>query len=105
MLETESLSTLERFLPKMGTYEQRQYLNAVLSFLTKRYFGSILEEKEYAPLASSPTVSGAACVIHNLIKGNELLKERVVSLLTTSTIPSLDDSLAIRRSTLAAIAK
>jgi telomere length regulation protein len=73
----------------MKTFEQRKYLNAILAFVVTKYFSS----------------EAAAGLIHTFTKDNDVLKEHLVSSLTRSTIPTLDDSLFARRSVMAALAK
>jgi telomere length regulation protein len=89
----------------MKTFEQRKYLNAILAFLARTYFLSEVFSKDDAPIPSSAAVSAAAGLIYALTKDNDALKEHLVSLLTRSTIPTLDDSLPGRRSIMAALAK
>ncbi|KAF2186905.1 hypothetical protein K469DRAFT_749330 [Zopfia rhizophila CBS 207.26] len=103
MVNAESTKIFEEFLRKMKAHEQRQYLNAIISCIAKHYFGSVVETRQDVPLNSLPTISGAAALVHGLIKKNEPLKDHMVSVLTKSTISSLDDSLAARRSVIAAL--
>jgi telomere length regulation protein len=89
----------------MKTFEQRKYLNAILAFVVTKYFSSEAVSKDDAPVPSSAIVSAAAGLIHTFTKDNDVLKEHLVSSLTRSTIPTLDDSLFARRSVMAALAK
>ncbi|KAF1959304.1 hypothetical protein CC80DRAFT_467787 [Byssothecium circinans] len=105
ILDTDSLDALTEVIHKMKTFEQRKYLNAIITFATKQYFGSAFETKEDAPIKASATVSGVAALIHTLVKDSEPLRESLVFALTKSSIPALDDSLLARRSVIAAIAQ
>jgi telomere length regulation protein len=89
----------------MKTFEQRKYLNAILAFLVKQYFSAEVLNNEDSPVSPSKTVSAAASLIHLLTKDNDVLKEYLVSSLTRSSIPMLDDSLSARRSIMAALGK
>lgn len=105
LIDTESINAFEFFLSKMKAFEQRKYINSAITVLAKQYFASAVESKEDAFIKPSLIVSGVATFIHILIKNNELLREHLVSTMTKATIPSLDDSLAARRSVIAAIAQ
>ncbi|KAF2468184.1 uncharacterized protein BDR25DRAFT_290857 [Lindgomyces ingoldianus] len=105
MVNSESSMILKEFLPKMRAHEQRQYLNSAISFLAKHYLASIIDSREDSPLKPSPAISAAAAIVHELIKGNEALEDHTVLLLTSSALPVLDDSLAARRSVIAALAQ
>lgn len=89
----------------MKTFEQRKYMNAIIAFVVKNFFSTESIIKEDAPIASSTTIDAVAGLIHALTKDNDVLKEHLVSSLTRSIIPALDDSLAARRSIMAALAK
>jgi hypothetical protein len=89
----------------MKAFEQRKYFNAVIFCIAKEFFNSEIDSQEDAPIVSSPTISGAASLLHTFVNENDILKEHLVSSLTRSTIPSIDDSLAIRRSVIAALAQ
>lgn len=80
-------------------------MNAVIVYIIKQYFSLHGFSRDDEPLPASQIVSGAAGLLHSLLKGNEALTGHVVTLLTRSTIPSLDDSLAARRSVMAALAQ
>jgi telomere length regulation protein len=102
------LGSIERFtnlLSQMKTFEQRKYLNAIAVFVVKEYFFTDTFSKDDRPIAASSTVSSAAALFHTLIEDDDVLKEHLVSSLTRSTIPALDESLLARRSVLAALAK
>lgn len=96
---------LTKYLHKMKGFEQKKYLNAIITVVAKQYFGSSLQSKEDAPIKTSPITSSVAGLIHGLVGDSELLKEHLLSSLTKSTIQALDDSLDARRSVLAAIAQ
>lgn len=89
----------------MKAFEQRKYINAVVACIATQFFRSELVNKEDAPIAPSPLISGAACLMNSFIKTNDILKDHLVSSLTRSTIPSLDESLAVRRAVIAALAQ
>jgi telomere length regulation protein len=105
MVKDETTTILENFLPKLKTHEQRKYLNSVITIMASKHLSSISDVREDLPLRPSPTISGAAAVLRVLIKDSDLLKDHIVSMLTKSTLPALDDSLAARRSVIAAIAQ
>ena len=92
-------------LSKMKSSEQRKYINAVIASIVKNLFSAGGLNREDQPVPASKTVSGAAALVHTLIKGSDTMKEHIVSLLMRSTVPSLDDSLAARRSILSALAQ
>lgn len=89
----------------MKAFEQRKYLNAVIVHTAKSFFQSEVISKEDAAIQKSHVISGAACLINHFIDGSEILKDHLVSSLTRSTIPSLDESLAVRRAVIAALAQ
>jgi telomere length regulation protein len=105
LIHNDSVGLLTDFLLKMKTFEQRKYVDAIIAYTTKEYFASHLLGRDDGVLPGSKTISGAARLLHGLIKDNAVLKDHVVTLLTRSTIPSLDDSLAARRSVMAALAQ
>jgi telomere length regulation protein len=105
VLHSDSSEVFATFLRKMKTFEQRKLLNAVISFVAKHYFGSKVEMKDDVPIQSSATVSAAAALIYSLVGDSEILKESLLSALTKSSVPALDDSLFSRRSVLAALAQ
>lgn len=88
----------------MKTFEQRKYMNAIITFVAKHYFSNEVVNKD-SLVASSPVIDAAGGLFHDLIKDNDVLKEHLISTLTRSTIPVLDDSLSVRRSVVAALAK
>lgn len=96
---------LENLLSRMKTFEQRKYMNAIVVFVAKQYFPNEATHKIDAPIASSPIIEAAAGLIYTLTKDNDVLKEHLVSSLTRSTIPVLDESLSARRSVIAALEK
>ncbi|KAF2270643.1 hypothetical protein CC78DRAFT_611526 [Lojkania enalia] len=104
LIEDDSIEPLKKFLPKMKFHEQRKYLNSILSFVTKKSFGWRADPMEDVPLVDSTIVSAGANLIHTIIKDNEPLKDHLVSALTHSNTPGLDDSLTTRRSIVAALA-
>ena len=104
MVTEESTTIVEKFLPTLKAYEQRKYMDAIISFAAHRYSGP-LESKDGIIIGTSPTISAVGKLIHNIIKNNETLRDHVVTILTKSNISALDDSFATRRSVVAAIAQ
>lgn len=105
LLESDCTARFTELIARMKSFEQRKYLNAVIAAVVERYFASDVVSKDDVPILASKTVSGAASLLSNMTKDNDVLKEHLVTLLTRSTIPSLDDSLAARRSVMAVLAK
>jgi telomere length regulation protein len=105
LVQNNSVEQLADTMSRMKTFEQRKYLNAIIVFMVRQYFSTDVASKDDTPLASSKAISGAASLIHTLTKNNDSLKEHLVSVLTRSTIPTLDDSLSARRSVMATLAK
>jgi hypothetical protein len=105
LVNDDSVGLLASILSKMKSSEQRKYIDAVIASIIKSHFSAGVINREDEPLPVSKTVSGAAALVHTLIKESEALKEHLVSLLTRSTIPTLDDSVAARRSVLSALAQ
>ena len=99
------MNSFADLIGRMKAFEQRKYFNAVLVGIAKQYFQSEIVNKEDTSIASSPVISGAACLLNNFIKTNDILKDHLVSSLTRSAIPSLDESLALRRTVVAALAQ
>ncbi|KAF2855446.1 hypothetical protein T440DRAFT_413901 [Plenodomus tracheiphilus IPT5] len=99
---------IERFanlLASMKGFEQRKYINATMTFVAHEHLSSESSSKYDRPVAASRRISGAAGFITQLIKNNDALKDHLVSILIRSTISILDDSLAVRRSIIAALSK
>lgn len=90
---------------RLKAFEQRKYFNSVVSYIAKRFFGSEMVSKEDVPVTHSATVSGAACLFDMFLQSNEALRDHLVSSLTRSTIPSLNESLATLRAVIAALAQ
>jgi telomere length regulation protein len=105
MIGTAAIQFLCTYLGKMKVFEQRKYLNAIITFIVKDCFGPTLEIKEDTPIKITPRISNAASLIHRLVKNNDVLKEHLVSSLTKSVVPVLNDSVSARRSVIAAIAQ
>lgn len=89
----------------MKSFEQKKYLNAVVSFLIKATFTSTSKEENNKTLQTSPIISGAAQLVVDLTKDNLVLKEHLSVLLMRSNVPSLESSLSARRSIIAALAQ
>ncbi|KAL1795097.1 hypothetical protein ACET3X_006913 [Alternaria dauci] len=105
LTDSDSLERLPNFLSQMRTFEQRKYLNAIVAFVAKDYLSVENVGKDDATITASTTISSAAALFYTLIKDSDVLKEHLVSSLTRSTIPALDESLSARRSVLAALAR
>jgi telomere length regulation protein len=105
LIALDSSKLLADCVSRLKPFEQRKYLNALIAFSLKQYFSSDIVHHNEEPASASKTISGAASLFHSLVKGNEGLKDHLVSILTRSTIPALDDSLAARRSLMAALAQ
>jgi telomere length regulation protein len=101
----DSVLRLPDFMSRLKTFEQRKYLSAVITFVTKQYFPPDKARPTDASILASKTVSAAASLFYLFTKNNEGLKDHLVSILTRSTISSLDDSLVARRSVMAALAQ
>ncbi|CAA9964536.1 telomere length regulation protein [Pyrenophora teres f. maculata] len=105
LIDSGRVEHLTSLTSQLKTFEQRKYMNAFVAFIAKKYFATEIVSKEDAPIPPSKAVSAAAALIYTLTKDNDVLKEHLVSSLTRSTIPALDDSLSARRSIVAALAK
>ncbi|KAH6638087.1 telomere length regulation protein-domain-containing protein [Boeremia exigua] len=104
-IEQSQVDQFVDLISRMKSFEQRKYLNAIIVYITKQFFQSEMVAKEDIPISQSPTISGAACLLNKVIQDNEILKDHIISSLTRSTIPSLDESLATRRTVVAALAQ
>ncbi|KAJ4372180.1 telomere binding protein [Neocucurbitaria cava] len=105
LIDGDCIVTLTDLLSRMKSFEQRKYFSAVITAVTKHHLASGIATKNDVSMLSTKTISGAASLFYNIITENDILKEQLVSSLTRSTIPSLDDSLAARRSVMASLAK
>jgi telomere length regulation protein len=105
LLNTGSALLLADLISRLKSFEQQKYLSAVIAFIIKQYFASEISRPDDATIPASKIVSGVASLLHTLTKSNECLKDHLVSILTRSTIPALGDSLAARRSLMAAVAQ
>jgi telomere length regulation protein len=105
LIESDSTELLVDCISQLKPFEQRKYLNSLITFIVKRYFSSDIVHHDGGLLPTSKTISGAASLLHSLVKENEALKDHLASTLARSIIPSLDDSLAARRSVMAALAQ
>jgi telomere length regulation protein len=99
-----SSNVLAKLISQLKAHEQRKYFNQILIYVSNRYFGTVLGDKNLQAETASPVVSGVARILHDIIKGNELLRDHLVTTLTRSSIPALDGSLTARRSVIAALA-
>jgi telomere length regulation protein len=105
LVDEDQVELFSRMLSRLKSFEQRKYMNAAMTFVERQYFESSINTKADAPIQPSPTISGAACLLESMVKDSELLKEHIVSLLIRPSIPTLDDSLALRRSVIAVLAR
>ena len=103
LIESRCAELFTELMSKMKSFEQRKYLNAAIAFITKQYLASDTVEKDDTTIVGSKTISDAASLFQNMVKDNDILKDHLVSSLTRSTIPPLDDSLSARRSVIAAL--
>ncbi|KAF1932154.1 uncharacterized protein M421DRAFT_54230 [Didymella exigua CBS 183.55] len=104
-IEVDRATRVAALVGRLKASEQRKYINAVITYVTKQFFQSEVVSKVDEPIDQSPTVSGVACLLNSFMNNNEVLKDHIVSSLARSAIPSLDDSLATRRSVIAALAQ
>ncbi|KAJ4362832.1 telomere binding protein [Ascochyta clinopodiicola] len=104
-IEHDQVKSFADLIGRMKAFEQRKYFTAVIVCISKQFFQLEGNSREETPIAASPVISGAAYLLNSFIKTNDVLKDYLVSSLTRSTIPSIDDSLAIRRSAVAALAQ
>ncbi|KAJ4382829.1 telomere binding protein [Didymella sp. IMI 355093] len=104
-IEVNRVARFAALVGRLKAFEQRKYFNAITAYVTKRFFQSEIVSKDDKPIRQSPTVSGAAYLLNSFMDNNDVLKDHVVTSLTKSAIPSLDDSLATRRSVVAALAQ
>lgn len=105
LLEPDSVALLADFVARLKPHEQRKYLDSTIAFVVKQLLPPDSYHREDKPIPTTMQVSGVASLFYTLVKGNEVLKEHVVSNLTRSTIPSLNESLSARRSIMAALAQ
>lgn len=104
-MATGSIELLADLIPQLKPFEQRKYLNSALAFIVKQYFFTDHVNYEDASFPSSKTTSGAARLVHDLVKENDTLKDHLTALLSRSSLPALDGSLAARRSVVATVAQ
>jgi telomere length regulation protein len=105
LIDADSVMLLADVMARLKAFEQRKYLNAVITFVVKQYFPLDMSQHDDTPVAASRTVSGVANLIQILVKDSEGLRDHLISILARSTIPSLDDSLDARRSVIAALSQ
>ncbi|KAL6712070.1 telomere binding protein [Coniothyrium glycines] len=105
LIENNNIQSLTALLSRMKTFEQRKYFDAILTSIVKDYMSADGLSGRGDPIASSSTVSGGAYLIDSIISNLDALKDHIVTSLTRSSIPALTESLAIRRSVIAALAK
>lgn len=91
-------------MPQLKTFEQRKYLEAIIALAIKQYLPVDELQHNDAPVPTSKPVSAVASLLECLNHDNEGLKDFLILILTRSTIPGLNDSLAARRSMIAALA-
>ncbi|KAF1839931.1 uncharacterized protein K460DRAFT_349431 [Cucurbitaria berberidis CBS 394.84] len=105
LIDSGCTALFTSLISRMKGFEQRKYLNAVIVAIVKQYFASDAVSKNDAPILVSKTISDVAAFLYSIIADNDVLQGHLVSSLTRSTISSLDDSLAARRSVIASLAK
>ncbi|KAF1912311.1 telomere length regulation protein-domain-containing protein, partial [Ampelomyces quisqualis] len=105
LLDTDSARLLANIMPRMKPFEQRKYLDAITTLAIKQYLSADAVQHDDTPIPTSKTVSAVASLLELMTHDNEGLKDHFVSILTRSTVPGLDDSLAARRSIVAALAQ
>ncbi|KZM22196.1 telomere binding protein [Ascochyta rabiei] len=104
-IEHDQVNPFAGLIGRMKAFEQRKYFNAVVICITKQFLQSDIKSKEDTFFAASPVISGAAHLLNSFIKTNDILKDHLISSLTRSNTPSIDESLAIRRTAVAALAQ
>jgi telomere length regulation protein len=105
LIDSDSSVLLADYVSRLKPFEQRKYLNAMITFAVKRYFSTDISQHTDIPVPVSGTVSGLAKFVHVLVKDSECLRDHLISILTRSVVPSLDDSLGARRGVLAALSQ
>lgn len=105
VIQSDSVAAFASLFQRMKVFEQRKYLNAMISVLAKHYLNRIAEDQESSLSKSSPLLTGATALISELVGDSDTLKEHLVASLIKPGIPALDDSLATRRCILAVIAR
>ncbi|KAH8732829.1 telomere length regulation protein-domain-containing protein [Phaeosphaeriaceae sp. PMI808] len=105
LLVADSVKLLADLISRLKPFEQQKYLDAVIVFTIKKYLSSDQVHSGDLFISASKTVSGVASLLYAITKGNDSQMDHLVSLLTRSTIPSLDDSLAVRRSIMAVVSQ
>ncbi|KAF3046400.1 telomere binding protein [Didymella heteroderae] len=104
-IEADRMARFAALVGRLKAFEQRKYLNAVITYVMKHCFQSEIIDTADEPIDRSPMVSAAAYLLNSFMNSNEVLKDHVVASLTKSALPSLDESLATRRSVIAALAQ
>ena len=104
IIDHESTAAFSLPLRKMKVFEQRKYLNAVITSLSKQYLNTMVDGKEFTSERSS-LIGGVATLLVELIGDSDTLKEHLVTSLTKSTLTALDDYLDARRSVVTALAE
>ncbi|KAF2627864.1 hypothetical protein BU25DRAFT_448330 [Macroventuria anomochaeta] len=105
VIEQDQVNRFADLVGRLKAFEQRKYCNAVIVYITKHFFQSEIVSKEDIPIDPSPVISGAACLLSSFVKDNEILMDHLISSLTSSTVPALEESLAIRRTVIATLAQ
>ncbi|KAJ8114450.1 hypothetical protein OPT61_g3680 [Boeremia exigua] len=104
-IEEDQVDQFVDLIGSLKTFEQRKYFNAVIAYIAKHFFQSEMVSKEDAPISRSPVISGAACLLNNIIRDNETLRDHAVTSFIRPAIPSLNESFATRRTVVAALAQ
>jgi telomere length regulation protein len=105
LMGPDHVAFLTDLVKRLKAYEQRKYLDAVFAFVVKHFLPAYVDQRENIFMPKSMQVSGVASLFHALVKDNEALKHHLVSVLVRSTIPSLVESIGVRRSVIAALAE
>ena len=104
-IEHGSVNVFSSTFGKMKAFEQQKYLNAIIISLSKQHLNVGVETREASLAANSSPVAAVAYFINELVEHNDSMKDYLVTALVRSVLPSLEDSIAIRRSVIAVLAK
>ncbi|KAH7408466.1 telomere length regulation protein-domain-containing protein [Phaeosphaeria sp. MPI-PUGE-AT-0046c] len=105
LLDADATVPLADLISLLKAFEQRKIFDALVAFLVKRYDTASEVQHGDAAIPASTTISSVASLFHTILSDNGALKDHAVSMLTRSNTPSLNDSLAIRRSLIASLAQ
>lgn len=105
LIQDDRIEMFSESLSKMKGFEQRKYLDATISFVVNEYFKNESISKVDESIVKPTPLSGTAGLLSQIVKSNDVLKDHLVSILTRSTVPSLNYSLAVRRSVIAILSQ